>query len=300
MPLLRRHGNNPSQQLSKTQLKNYKKYLLSNSQLKLWGISSEDYVPLFTSRMNNNLSSFIASFYQLYAQHHNKSIWGDKTPSFFRMIPVIAQLFPDAKFINVIRDGRDIYLSWKKMDHSKSNIAVGALEWKYKISKSANDLQEYAFGRFLNMRYEDLVSDPRDALEGVCRFLDIPFESTMLDFWKNSSRFIGDHHSSLIFQPPSTASVGKWKTVLSALENNIFESIAYDCLVKYNYPLLEKPQNHKKLRSWCRLIYGLPRRSFQVFLTAFLLSIASRFGLRTKAAGHGSLPISDNEHTSCK
>lgn len=290
MPLLRRYKNNKFQKFNSIKRERYKKYLLSNCQFKLWGMDSAECVSIFTDSEMINLPTLMESFYKLYARKQGKDIWGDKTPSFFRMTPVLAQLFPQAKFINVIRDGRDLFLSWKKMNPAKSNIAVVAYEWRYKLLKSNEDLKRFVPGRFIEVKYEDLASCPEEELRKISQFLKIPFESGMLSYWKTSPQYIGKHHSELIFKPPSTKSINKWKNQLTSKEINIFESIAHDCLTNYGYELFIQKQNLKKIEAYSKFCYGLPYRIMEVFSAALKLSVASRLGLQTDAAGCGKAP----------
>ena len=231
-------------------------------------------------------------FYECYAEHFHKTIWGDKTPSFFRMIPVLHSIFPQAKFIHIIRDGRDTYLSWRKTNILRQNISVGALEWAYKIKRIRSDLHNITSSKYLEIHYEDLVRYPQSILNNVCRFLDIGFESEMLDFWETSSQFIRCHHSQSIFEPVTTKHIEKWKNVLTKNELRKFEYIAGKALAEYGYELVTEkslPPFLPVSMMW-EIATGLPKRFTHVIITAIILKISSKFGLTTKAAGGGRPP----------
>ncbi len=95
------------------------------------------------------------------------------------------------------------------MDITKSNVAVVALEWEYKITRAKKDLEQLGRSMFIEIRYEDLVEHAENTLHKICKFLGLPFERAMLEYWKTRSAFIGEHHSDLIFKPPSKKSIGK-------------------------------------------------------------------------------------------
>lgn len=64
--------------------------------------------------------AFVSALYDEFARMHGKPLAGDKTPDYARRLPVLHGLFPQAKFIHIIRDGRDVALStleWTATDH---------------------------------------------------------------------------------------------------------------------------------------------------------------------------------------
>jgi len=100
------------------------------------------------------------------------------------------KFFPNAKFVFQVRDPRDFYLSAKSyrpfltMYHSP-NRTLNA--WQTDQEESLRILRELGPKRVFFQRYEDLISNPENALYRLCEFLDIPFETSMLDFHKNES-----------------------------------------------------------------------------------------------------------------
>jgi Sulfotransferase family len=59
----------------------------------------------------SDLAGSIACFFCAYAGRNGKERWGDKTPGYSMELPLLASLFPDARFVHLIRDGRDVALS---------------------------------------------------------------------------------------------------------------------------------------------------------------------------------------------
>jgi hypothetical protein len=55
--------------------------------------------------------SFVSAVFDLYRQRKGKSLVGDKTPSYVLNLPTLHGLWPKAKFVHIIRDGRDVCLS---------------------------------------------------------------------------------------------------------------------------------------------------------------------------------------------
>lgn len=299
MPLLRRYGRHQGRGIGGIELETCLRYVIKNRQFQLWQFDPEETVRKLKSYRRCSLSQIVATFYEDYARSVKKNNWGDKTPSFFRMVPLLAGLFPEAKFIHVVRDGRDVYLSWRKLNPARKNVAVAAMEWRYKTMKAEMDLDRIGAKRTFQIRYEDLVRHPQSSLERACEFLRVEFEPAMLEFWKTSERFVGAHHSDLICSPISTESVEKWKTKMSNQETMAFQLLAGSILERLGYERVSDVDGPgvALLYTVLLLTLGIPARLLKVGYTAFLLSIASRLGLGTDKAGKGSSPDLDSSES---
>ncbi|NRB40050.1 MAG: sulfotransferase [Pseudomonadales bacterium] len=83
--------------------------ILAEPYVKDWGAElTVDDVDL---TLCNDLSSTISTIYETYAVKKGKVIWGDKDPAYTTDIDILNKLFPDAKYIHIVRDGRDVALS---------------------------------------------------------------------------------------------------------------------------------------------------------------------------------------------
>jgi hypothetical protein len=207
-----------------------------------------------------NLSSIFNVFFSCYAQHHGKCIWGDKSDYLDRMFE-IKQLFPDAKFIHIIRDGRDVANSVMKMTWGPSSIGSAANWWAEGVRLG------YSMGRMLDnnhyieVRYEDLVLEAQPTLQKLCDFIGVDYEEKMLDFYKDSKkhipqRLLNQHYNADI--PPNTQRVFSWKNELSKLDNDVFQSIAGDVLSEFDYSIVPSsiPSILVKIRKLILLIKG--------------------------------------------
>lgn len=290
MPLLRRFRNRSNVHIPQKELENILKYISKNSQFKLWCMDPNPVISEILSSKQCTLRNLMEAFYKHYAILQGKNIWGDKTPSFFRMIPVLNQIFPEAKFIHVVRDGRDVYLSRKRMNPLMKNLSVSAIEWKYKIIKARRDLEKLPTNKWIEIRYEDLVKNPENIVKKICEFLGIKYEKKMLLFYKDSSKYIGKHHSKLIFKPISKSSLGRYKRELSFKDTRKFELLTKDLLKLYKYEILTS-RSYKDLlvffEIFLDLLIGIPVRIVRVLYIKLILDISSKLGVSTTAAGAG-------------
>lgn len=127
-------------------------------------------------------------------------IWGDKSPSYVDALPCVRKLFPASKVIHIVRDVRDYCLS---MHHAwGKDMRRAAQRWSDSIEAARRESRSFA-GDYMELRYEDLLSDTTRELGRVCRFLGIPFDSAMTSLARASenlgetrgqARIVTDNH----------------------------------------------------------------------------------------------------------
>ncbi|ODS33231.1 MAG: Sulfotransferase domain protein [Candidatus Scalindua rubra] len=107
-----------------------------------------------------NYSSLINTLMEKWAKNQGKRRWGDKSPGYISKLPLLHKLFPNAKFIHIIRDGRDVWLSQKRLGVKRS-IVNFAREWVYTICKAKKYAAMHLKENYHELRYEDLIQDPK-------------------------------------------------------------------------------------------------------------------------------------------
>ena len=197
----------------------------------------------------------IRVFYDLYAEKECKPRWGDKTPRYMRAMPRIERALPEARFIHLIRDGRDVALSQAERALAGDAPELGevAERWRRRIEtarKHAADLDHY-----LEVRYEDLVGDPEVALRRICEFIELPYDAAMLDYHERAAGRLtemdrdlnsgesgqvrtGDERlagHAMTSKPPSTDRCGRWREEMPPAEEAEFERVAGTLLADLGY-----------------------------------------------------------------
>jgi hypothetical protein len=230
-PLLKK--SNVGRYITDEELKNLIKYLRVNPYYRLWNYDNNEVLTELSSFDKITLKELIQKLFESFAKFEGKEIWGDK--SLFLSIDVLHELFPEAGFIHIIRDGRDVLDSWRRMDPRYGNAAVSALDWRLKVRIIEKAFEKLPQGQSMTLRYEDLLGGAEESIKKVCAFLKVEFELAMLGFYRTSRNYIGTHHSKLIFRPLDSKNTGKWKTRLTPLEVGAYELISGHELKRYGY-----------------------------------------------------------------
>jgi Sulfotransferase family len=182
----------------------------------------------------------IAAIYEVYAEEQGKPRWGDKTPMYMRHLRLLRRLFPGAQYVHLIRDGRDAALSFLSLPpgvafetwgHPRSVSGFACL-WRREVVAARRLGRLLGAGRYLELRYEDLVADAEGALRRVCAFAGLPYESGMTDHAGSASAEKA-HQQSL--RRPLTRRLRDWRDEMSAADVRAFEGVAGDLLRALGY-----------------------------------------------------------------
>jgi len=233
----------------------------------------------------------------VYLEHlarEHKSRWGDKTPGYIELVPQLAQLFPGAKFIHVIRDGRDVAKSFQVRRWSGDWLHQNAGEWLTAMSCGERWKSSTLARQLLEVRYEDLVLDQENQVRRICQFLEEEFEPQMLTWHTNVENLVPAreiHIHEKLTQAPTSEDVGRWKRELRAREVLVCEALMGRHLKLHGYELHFAGRGWRPIlwltRQYCEQVLpvaSMPLRAFR----ALKKQISAAFGGREAKAGHGS------------
>jgi hypothetical protein len=182
----------------------------------------------------------IGTVYAVYAEERGKPRWGDKTPMYMQNLRLLERLFPDARFVHLIRDGRDAALSFLAMPRGivtetwmhPRTPAEFACQWRTEVA-AARRLGRRTGTRYLEVRYEELVADVEQALRRICDFAGLEYEPGMVDYAGNVDVSAKPHQQRLM-EPP-TKGVRDWRAQMSPEDVAAFEHVAGDLLRELGY-----------------------------------------------------------------
>ena len=198
------------------------------------------------------IGSALRAFYGAYARRQGKPRWGDKTPGYARRMRPIASALPEAHFVHLIRDGRDVALSQLEVHHGAESVHEAADTWTSGIEKARRNARRVE--HYIEVRYEDLVDDPETVVRRVCEFASLPFHPAMLDYHERVDARMSELERDFergdasaipaelrarqhrrVSTPPQKQRSGRWRTDMADADRAEFESIAGPLLAELGY-----------------------------------------------------------------
>jgi hypothetical protein len=200
-----------------------------------------------------SLDEGIRCFYRTYAARFGKTRWGDKTPTYGRYLRTIERVLPEAAFIHIIRDGRDVALSLRNLWFSPgSEMDTLARRWRRDVR--ATRLEAKHCSRYLEVRYETLLRRPESVLREVCDFIGLEYEAAMMNYFERTPERLVEHkqriraggtvlvsreqrlwQQRLVMQPPDLSRIERWRTEMLPQERADYEAVAGDLLAELGY-----------------------------------------------------------------
>jgi hypothetical protein len=192
-------------------------------------------------------ATFVAGIFDHYGEYWHKPLVGDKTPDYVRNLPTLHSLWPQAKIVHLIRDGRDVCLSainWKrKTDRLKCQfrtwekhpVTTAALWWEWHVRKGLEDGRSLGPEYYYELRYEALIAHAEEESARLCDFLRLPSEESMLKFHEGRIRTEPGLDAKNSWMP-ITAGLRDWHTQMPPADIERFEAAAGDLLIELGYP----------------------------------------------------------------
>jgi hypothetical protein len=176
------------------------------------------------------------------ARQQDVERWADCTPEHMLHLRRIKETIPEALIIHIIRDGRDVSLSNAKLNYVKRtwwdkspSVLVSGIYWHWMVRKARRDGQKLG-GDYTEVRFEELITDPRAVLAKLSNFIDQELDYDRI--LRVGIGSVSDPNTSFremsngIFNP-----IGRWKTGFEPELLTTFEALVGDLLEELGYPL---------------------------------------------------------------
>ena len=180
------------------------------------------------------------------ARQQHVERWADCTPDHLLYIPEIKRQIPNALVVHIIRDGRDVALSYVKQGWAypfpwdrKEHLSVAGLYWEW-IVRRGREHGRALGADYYELHYEDMVEKPHQTLRALGDFV-----GQELDYEKIQQVGIGS------VSKPNTSfdtggnfnPVGRWEKQMSPAQLADIESLTGDFLRELGYPLSASPRH---------------------------------------------------------
>jgi hypothetical protein len=204
-----------------------------------FAVSPEDIMARMPDR---TVSSAIFAAYKVMADKLHMRRVGNKNPGYWRELDTLNALFPqNAKYLFIVRDGRDVALSLKNVPWGGHSVYAAASIWKNMIATVRKFEKEVRPGALLTIRYEDLLNNPGDTIASIGNFVG---QDDMIQIRANYEKATQDNQLRSNF--------GKWTHDMSIEDQQTYEAIAGSALTEFGY---ECRYPHARIGAWQRLIY---------------------------------------------
>jgi hypothetical protein len=218
---------NKSDSENSEKISEFIKDLSHSKKIETWNLKFENVSTLIAEHLPENYAQLCICVIKAYSLQNGKNTlyFGDKNNYYTEYIDLLKNIYPEAKFVSIVRDVRDVVCSYLDVNSIPQNLAYKPefSSDEIEIAKSwhatNNNILSHAqqSRNWLLVKYEDLLENPEKTLHLICDFLEISYENSMLEYnllnkepkemmaWKQKTE-----------EKPDLSRVGRFKNMLSA------------------------------------------------------------------------------------
>jgi hypothetical protein len=232
--------------------------LVAGSDLQPLGLARDDVLLLAERGLLPDLPQAIRELFALYARRRAKWRYGNRTGVHVMSMPRIASLLPEARFLHVIRDGRDVALALVQASFGPRTLVEAAMRWRRRVRRGRADGLALGPLRYQEVRYEDLVNDSERVVRSVCEFIRLNFDPRMLRYHEHVHEIGGidldnPDYRDLRLRP--TAGLQDWRKEMDMEDLAAFQAVAGKTLERFGYPPSGRPSRptvllRARARAW--------------------------------------------------
>ncbi|MEA2430078.1 MAG: hypothetical protein QOI19_551 [Thermoleophilaceae bacterium] len=217
------------------------------------GVAPDELAEAFSGVEQWNVGNGLRAYYRTYAARHGKPRWGDKTPTHAARLPSIARILPEARFIHLIRDGRDVVASLRGLPFAPGDGGVAAIAATWRDTLDRTRRLGARVPHYREVRYERLVAEPEAVLRELCDYLELEFDVAMLRAHERATERLREMSSITVEpggairlpggarieshtrEPPDPSRAGRWREALTEHDVAVFERLAGGALAAEGY-----------------------------------------------------------------
>jgi LPS sulfotransferase NodH len=257
------------QQFSELDYQHLAKFFVLTSQEHGWGLPQEYWFETLKEHSPQSFAEVNSVIYQKYLklQRAGSCQWGIKHPVLIASMKQIFKTFPKAKLVHIVRDGRDVCLSYKQVHRTAkwkfgpNGILASALYWVDALRR----VEEFHTAPVYELRYESLLSNPQQELYSLCKFIGIKYYNEMTKTYQFSERnknLLSNEDKMIhtqILGGLKEENQNKFLHKMKKSERFFFELLAAPYLRKYMYPIEFKFLNSTLFSPLRFILYSMAR-----------------------------------------
>ena len=225
--------------------KNYEKFINDWIRSKQFYRSGLDPVKFQQDAVSHRSSytEFMRFFMETTARNQGKKRWAEQTPGHVFHLDTLADKFPDAKFVHMIRDGRDVAISRRKLGWTSTSskgavrqLVHAALDWEECVKAGLKHSKQLG-DRYIEIKYEELIENLDSTLKRLNHFLQLNI--TQDDLQNSTIGSLGKANTTIDgeMKGVSTKALKRWKTVLNEREIAVLNICIGSTLDQLGYEL---------------------------------------------------------------
>lgn len=218
-------------------LDDYLRRLFSSLEWETLGLEREA-VEQAIRQSDRSARSILLAVLSEYQRRTGRPRIGEKTPLHARCIPRIRHVFPEARFIHIFRDPRDVVASRLRMSWSDGSTRDEARLWVKILTAHLECMRTVPPSVYTQVRFETLVAEPESELRRLCTFLGEAYHPSMLSFYQRSERGYDNREHAwkgMTQHPLSPDSIGRFKRDLTMRQVAQIERVVGRLLGHFGY-----------------------------------------------------------------
>lgn len=224
--------------------------LSTSKKIETWNLDYENLKNLISKSVAKSYADYCKLIIQQYSNQNNPDknlkYFGDKNNYYVHHLDLLKRIFPDAFFVFIFRDPRDLACSYLDFLSLKSDspfipklpdkIDEIIQEWKSNNTKIIEFQKKLNRENFFNVKYEDLIINTENTLEYLCQSLNLEFDPNMMQYYLHNDEpeQLMDWKKKTML-PPDKSSIGRYKSVLKKEQIQFIESECKDLMIKFGY-----------------------------------------------------------------
>jgi hypothetical protein len=227
--------------------------LVATRKFEFWNLGSEQLLESLAAQQPQDYGAMVAAVYKCYAQtvKPDASVWGDKNNTYVREVDRLKAIFPNGRFVHIVRDGRNVAVSYRRL-HERDisspyapvlpfDVAEIAKEWAGNVTGVEDAMAGFDDpSGSITIKLEDLSHFPQETLEEVCGVLRLRFDQSMLEYHRLTPAEGGEPAEFLQWkeknvQPVAATDRDEYRSALTGEQIRTFEEIAGPALERLGY-----------------------------------------------------------------
>ena len=227
-------------------------FFVENKRFRVWGLNPAG----FEKRLDKSAAQYsevVEALVLFFSERIGKQkpiYWVDHTPANLKNASTLFKIFPDARMIHIIRDGRAVAASLLRVDWGPKTIPAAACFWLKALAHCFSAEIFLGSSKVKRVKYEDILKEPEVQLRDLCKFCGIQFHHSMLEGSRLNPAFLTLDQHRLVGKTLNLERSNAWKQELTQRQIEIFESIAGNVLDQIGYETIYWP-------------HAAPHRSFE-------------------------------------